>query len=91
MEENEEHIDRLCFIRQGSNGMQVEIVGSADTLMSMVHSAIMSHYELRRLLMPVIMKIIKDDKFIEIAMNDMLSHLSPEDSDGDSDDIIDTE
>lgn len=84
MEENE---DRLCFIRQGENGMQIEIVGNAQTLMSMIHSGIMSHFELRRLLMPVMMKIMKDEEFIKLAMNDMLSSFS----DNSTDDIIDTE
>jgi hypothetical protein len=87
MEENK-NIDRLCFIRQGENGMEVEIVGNANTLMSMLHSALMSHAELRRLIMPVVMNIMKDDKFIEVVMNDMLSALKP---DHDEDGIVDTE
>jgi hypothetical protein len=87
MEEDKENIDRLCFIRQGDNGMSIEIVGSPDILMSMIHSGIMSHYELRRLLIPVMMKVMKDDEFMELAMKDMLSKLSGENSD----DIVDTE
>lgn len=86
MEENQE--DRLCFYRQGENGMQVEIVGNANTLMSMLHSAVMTHAELRRLMVPVFMSIMKDDKFMEIIMNDMLSKLNPE---NDSENIVDTE
>jgi hypothetical protein len=87
MEENKNE-DRLCFIRQGENGMQVEIVGNANILMSMLHSALMSHVELRRMMMPVFMNIMKDDKFMEIVMNDMLSALKP---DHDEDGIVDTE
>jgi len=86
MEENK-NTDRLCFVRQGENGMQVEIVGSSDTLMSMVHSAIMSHAELRNILMPVFMAIMKDDEFMNIVMNDVLSKLKLDDTDR----IIDTE
>jgi len=89
--ENTEETERLCFIRQGKDGMQVEIVGNPKVLMSMIHSAILSHIEVRRLMMPLLMTIMKDDKFMEVAMNDMLSIMKGDQDDDDDDaDIIDT-
>lgn len=83
-----EETERLAFIRQGENGMQVEIVGSPKILMSMLHSAILSHIEVRRLMMPLFMAIMKDDKFMEVAMDDMLSAMKGEEED--NEDIVDT-
>ena len=86
--ENTEETERLCFIRQGKDGMQVEIVGNPKILMGMMHSAILSHIEVRRLMMPLLMTIMKDDKFMEIAMNDMLSIMKGDDED--DEDVVDT-
>jgi DNA-directed RNA polymerase subunit L len=66
---------RLAFIKQGENGMQVELVGEKGTLMSMVHSALMSNAELRTLLMPVVMGLMKDEEFLKLTMKDMLDAL----------------
>jgi hypothetical protein len=87
MENNEER-ERLFFIRQGKDGMQVEIVGNPQILMSMIHSAILSHIEVRRLMMPLLMTVMKDDKFMEVAMNDMLSIMKGDDED--DEDVVDT-
>ena len=86
--ENTEETERLCFIRQGKDGMQVEIVGNPQILMSMIHSAILSHIEVRRLMMPLLMTVMKDDKFMEVAMNDMLSIMKGDDED--DEDVVDT-
>jgi hypothetical protein len=66
---------RLAFIKQGENGMQVEIVGEQSTLMSMFHSALMSNGELRNLILPVVMSLMKDEDFLKLSMNDMLNSL----------------
>jgi hypothetical protein len=87
--EHSEETERLAFIRQGKDGMQVEIVGNPKVLMGMLHSAILSHIEVRRLMMPLFMAIMKDDKFMDVAMNDMLSAMK-EEEDEDDEDIIDT-
>jgi hypothetical protein len=81
--------ERLCFIRQGDNGMQVEIVGSPSTLMSMLQSALLSHTEVRRIMMPLFLTMMKDEKFLEVAMNDAMSFFK--DDNEDEEEIIDTE
>lgn len=86
MEEENNQQERLCFIRQGDNGMQVEIVGNGHTLMSMVHSALMTHAEIRKLLIPVFTELMKDEKFLLNALGDALSSI-----DDDDEEIIDTE
>jgi hypothetical protein len=53
----------------------------------MLHGAIMSHRELRKLIIPVVMNIIKDEAFLEVALRDLTDTLS----DDDKEDIIDTE
>lgn len=80
--------DRLCFLRQGDNGMEVQIVGNANTLMSMLHAALISHSELRKLMMPVFQSLMKDDKFFEAVMHDAFSALEGK---SDEEDIIDNE
>lgn len=80
--------DRLCFLRQGENGMEVQIVGSANTLMSMLHAALISHSELRKIMMPVFQSLMKDDKFFEAVMHDAFSALEGK---SDEEDIIDNE
>ena len=61
--------------------MEVQVVGDGNTLMNMVHSSLMSHLEIRKILMPVIMKLLKDDEFLKVTMNDMLSSLKELDDD----------
>lgn len=85
MEENE-NIERLCFVRKGEDGMEIEIVGNNTTLMAMIHSALLTHVEVRKVLFPVLMALVKDEKFLDIAMQDILDQLTGED-----DQIIDTE
>ncbi len=80
--------DKLCFIRQGENGMEIQIVGNANTLMSMLHAALMSHAELRKIMMPVFQGLMKDDKFFEVVMHDAFSAIEGK---SDEEDIIDNE
>ena len=67
--------DRLCFIRQGENGMEVEIVGNAEVLHSMISSALMSHAELRKLFMPIMLSLMADDNFKELCLNDIIGDI----------------
>lgn len=86
--------DRLCFVRQGENGMEVEIVGSRDTLSSMITSALMNHAEVRRLLMPIMLGLMAEDKFKELCINDMISDIGSGlgiNLDGEDDDPITTD
>ena len=72
---SEERIDKLSFERQGENGMGVEIVGSADTLRSMIHAALMNHKDLRTLFMPVILQLMSSDEFRQLCVNDMINDM----------------
>lgn len=67
--------DRIAFVRQGENGMEVEICGDSNTLRSMFHSALKSHQDLRSLLMPVIMMLIQDDEFKSLCISDMVDDI----------------
>ena len=82
---SEDLTQRLCFIQRGEHGMQVEIVGEQQTLMSMFHSALMSNAELRQLLMPVMMRLMKDDDFIKLGIDDMMNTLKRRITGDDSD------
>jgi len=73
---SEERNDRLSFERQGDNGMGVEIQGSADTLRSMVHAALMNHKDLRTLIMPVILQLMSSDEFRNLCINDMIDDMA---------------
>ena len=86
---SEEEETRLCFIRRGDNQMEVQIIGESNTLMSMIHTSLMTHLELRKILMPVVMKLLKDDEYLKVVMNDMLSSLNELDDDKE-DNILDT-
>lgn len=79
MSEQEE--TRLCFIQRGDSQMEVQVIGDGNTLMSMLHSSLMSHLEIRKILMPVVMKLLKDEEFLKVTMNDMLSSLKELDDD----------
>jgi hypothetical protein len=70
---SEKIIDKLSFERQGENGMNVEIIGSSDTLRSMFHAALMNHKDLRNLMMPVILMLINDDEFKALCVKDMVA------------------
>ena len=67
--------DRVCFVRQGENGMEVEIVGSAEVLHSMISSALMTHAELRKLFMPIMLNLMADDKFKDLCLNDIIGDI----------------
>lgn len=79
MSEQEE--TRLCFIQRGDSQMEIQVVGDGNTLMNMLHSSLMSHLELRKVIMPVVMRLLKDDEFLKVTMNDMLSSLKELDDD----------
>ena len=83
MSEQEE--TRLCFIQRGDSQMEVQVVGDGNTLMNMLHSSLMSHLDLRKIIMPVVMKLLKDDEFLKVTMNDMLSSLKELDDDKEDD------
>lgn len=83
MSEKEE--TRLCFIQRGDSQMEIQVVGDGNTLMNMLHSSLMSHLELRKVIMPVVMKLLKDDEFLKVTMNDMLSSLRELDDDKEDD------
>ena len=89
MEDINSEQQRLCFLKEGENGMQVQIVGEAGTLMTMVQSAILSHVELRKLFMPVMMNLMKSEEFMAVCMQDMLSSMGG--MKDDEDEILDTE
>lgn len=67
--------DKLSFSRQGENGMEIEIHGNSDTLRSMIHSALMSHKDLRSLLMPVITHLMQSDDFRNLCITDMVDDI----------------
>lgn len=81
MEENDKR-DTLSFTRIGKNGMQVEVKGNTDTLRSMFRAALMEHHDMRKLLMPVIMDVLKDPEFMLKGLEDLKNSLG-----GDSDDV----
>lgn len=70
---------RMSFTQQGEKGMEIAIVGSGDTLMSMLHSAIMSHTEVRKIIIPVVMSLLKSDEFMKLTLDDMVAGLTPDD------------
>jgi len=72
---SEKIIDKLSFERQGENGMSVEIIGSSDILRSMLHGALMNHKDLRTLIMPVLMELIKNDEFKALCVKDMVTDI----------------
>ena len=78
MEETDRR-DHLSFTRIGSNGMQVEVKGNADTLRSMFRAAMMEHHDMRKLLIPVIMDILKDEDFLKLGLDDALRAMRGED------------
>lgn len=79
MEEENDRRDTLSFTRIGKNGMQVEVKGNADTLRSMFRAALMEHQDMRKLLMPVFMDVMKDPKFIELGLEDLRRSFNGED------------
>jgi hypothetical protein len=76
---SEETNEILSFERIGENGMKVVVRGTADTLRSMFRAALMEHPDMRKLLMPVIMDIIKDPEFVKQGIQDLLSFNTDED------------
>jgi hypothetical protein len=88
---SEERKDKLSFERQGDNGMGIEIQGSADTLRSMIHSALMNHKDLRTLIMPVILQLMSDNEFRNLCVNDMINDMASNlgvDTEEDNDPLI---
>jgi hypothetical protein len=81
MEEENDVRDTLAFTRIGKNGMQVEVKGNADTLRSMFRAALMEHPDMRKLLVPVFMDVMKDPKFIELGLEDLRRSLSRDEDD----------
>jgi hypothetical protein len=75
---------RLVFRREGDSGMAVEVVGDQQTLSNMLASALMGHSEVRQLLMPVFMKLMQDQDFMMVCMEDMMHAISPKDKDDDT-------
>ena len=77
---NKENVEsRISFTQQGEKGMEIAIVGSGDILMSMLHSAIMSHTEVRKIIIPVVMSLLKSDEFMRLTLDDMVAGLTPDD------------
>jgi hypothetical protein len=85
-----EEQQRFAIRKEGDdNGMAVELVGDAHTLSNMLASALMSHTEVRQLLMPVFMQLMKDEDFMMVCMQDMMASITPKSEDSDDSITID--
>jgi hypothetical protein len=69
------HVERLAFIRQGEDGMAVELVGRMDTIRNMVRAALQDNMELRKLLMPVIVDLMQDKEFMLSLLDDVITEV----------------
>lgn len=83
----DDHVERLCFIRKGKEGLDIEIIGSSAVLMNMIQSAMISHAEVRKILFPVMMMLMKDERFLDATIEDIMLEITGQDND----DVIDTE
>jgi hypothetical protein len=77
------HVERLAFIRQGEDGMAVELVGRMDTIRNMVRAALQENMELRRLLMPVVVDLMQDKEFMLSLLDDVITEVVDNASDKD--------
>jgi hypothetical protein len=85
-----EEQQRFAIRKEGDdNAMAVELVGDANTLSNMLASALMSHAEVRQLMMPVFMQLMKDEDFMMVCMQDMMASISPKEEDSDDSITID--
>ena len=81
-----EPIEKFSISRESEDGMVVELVGNQNTIANMLRSALMSHAQLRRLIIPIVTDLISDKEFLSLMMDDILTQIKKKD---DEDDIID--